>query len=119
VLEVETRNSKGPRVFDAPLTTFACGQSDIVKERYTFDRIPIVRSEVTVFDHALTRPWIVTKRYCGSSDLQPWWVEDNCMETIVISASRGNRTFSAPTERCLRKKGQRPPHLRYFDQPRK
>jgi hypothetical protein len=55
VLEVETGNLKGPRV-RCQRTTFACGQSDIVKDRYTLDRNNpgVISNEVTVFDHALT-----------------------------------------------------------------
>ena len=99
VLEVETRNMKGPRAFDASGLPLHADNQTIVKERYTFDgNTPnVITNEVTVFDHALTRPWTVTKRCRRDPNPRPWWVEDNCMENTIISASRESRTFSAPT----------------------
>ena len=99
MLEVETRNMKGPRAFDASGLPLHADNQTIVKERYTFDRNApdVITNEVTVFDHALTRPWTVTKRCRREPNPRPWWVEDNCMENTIISASRESRTFSAPT----------------------
>jgi len=56
VLEVETRNMKGPRAFDASGLPLHADNQTIVKERYTFDRNDpdVISNEVTVFDHALT-----------------------------------------------------------------
>jgi hypothetical protein len=115
VLEVETRNLKGPRAFDAD------GQT-IVKEHYTFDKNDpdVISNEVTVFDHALIRPWTVTKHYRRSSNPHPWWVEDNCMENNNHIRIQGEPYFlSADGMIMPAKKGQRPPDLRYFNPPRK
>jgi hypothetical protein len=75
---------------------------------------------VTVFDHALTRPWLVTKRYRRSPNPHPWWVEDNCMENNYHIRIQGEPYFlSADGMLMPTKKGQRPPDLRYFSQPQK
>ncbi len=122
VLVVETRNLKGPRAFDASgLPLHADGQT-IVKERYTFDKNDpnVISNEVTVFDHALTHPWTVTKHYRRSPNPRPWWVEDNCMENNNHIRIQGEAYFlSADGMIMPAKKGQRPPDLRYFNQPRK
>jgi len=122
VLVVETRNLKGPRAFDASgLPLHADGQT-IVKERYTFDKNDpnVISNEVTVFDHALTHPWTVTKHYRRSPNPRPWWVEDNCMENNNHIRIQGEAYFlSADGMIMPAKKGQRPPDLRYFNQPQK
>ena len=122
VLEVETRNMKGPRSFDASgLPLHADGQT-LVKERYTFDKNQPddIYNEVTVWDHALTRPWTVTKHYRRSPIDKPWWVEDNCAESNQHLRIQGEAYFlSADGFIMPAKKGQRPPDLRYFNQPQK
>jgi hypothetical protein len=122
VLEAETRNMKGPRAFDASGLPLHADSQTIVKERYTFDRSnpDVISNEVTVLDHALTRPWTVTKRYRRGSNPRPWWVEDNCMENNNHIRIQGEPYFlSADGMIMPAKKGQRPPDLRYFNQPRK
>ena len=113
---------KGPRAFDASGLPLHADNQTIVKERYTFDRSnpDIISNEVTVFDHALTRPWVVTKHYQRSPNAHPWWVEDNCMENNQHLRIQGEPYFlSADGMIMPAKKGQRPPDLRYFNQPRK
>jgi hypothetical protein len=63
VLEVrDAQLERSARFRCQPLRLHADNQT-IVKECYTFDRNnpDVTSNEVTVFDHALTRPWIVTK----------------------------------------------------------
>jgi hypothetical protein len=65
VLEVETRILKGPRALDpAGMPTHADNES-IVKERIYFDKaVPeFLHDEITLIDHAFTRPWTVLKTY--------------------------------------------------------
>jgi hypothetical protein len=123
LLEVETRNMKGPRAFDASGLPLHADNQTVVKERYTFDktdRPDVIHNEVTVFDHALTRPWTVTKHYRRSPKPHPWWVEDNCMENNNHIRIQGEPYFlSADGLIMPAKKGQRPPDLRYFNQPQK
>ena len=66
VLEVETRGPfKGPRAYDATGLPLHFDNQSIFKERIHLDKaIPnLLHDEITVFDHALTRPWSVDKTY--------------------------------------------------------
>src|SRR3981081_3566852 len=65
VLEVETRGFKGPRAFDSSGIPLHHDNATIVKERIYSDAADrnVVHDEVTVLDHALTRPWTVNKKY--------------------------------------------------------
>ena len=74
--------------------------------------------EITVMDHALTRPWTVTKKYARSKDRDPEWLELVCAEGnqhVVI----GNEPYMLSANGYLMpaKKGQEPPDLKYFKQP--
>jgi hypothetical protein len=121
VLEVETRNMKGPRSFDASGLPLHSDNQTIVKERYTFDKNQPedIFNEVTVFDHALTRPWTVLKHYRRTPDKpQPWWVEDNCAESNQHLRIQGEAYFLSSDGFIMpAKKGQRPPDLKYFNPP--
>jgi len=59
VLEVETRNFKGPRVYDASGIPLHADNETIVKERISLDKADrnILHDDITTIDHALTRPW--------------------------------------------------------------
>ena len=120
VLDVETRHLKGPRAFDASGMPLHSDNQTIVKEHYTFDssRPEVINNEVTVFDHALTHHWTVTKHYRRSPNPRPWWVEDNCMENNNHLRLQGEAYFlSADGLIMPAKKGQRAPDLRYFRVP--
>jgi hypothetical protein len=123
VLEVETRGPfKGPRAFDASgLPTHADNQS-IFKERFHLDKADpgILHDEITVIDHALTRPWSVDRRYTRNPDPSAQWREFFCVESnlnVVIRTE--NYTRSADGYLMPTKKDQAPPDLRYFKQPQK
>jgi hypothetical protein len=120
VLDVETRRLKGPRAFDASGIPLHSDNQTIVKEHLTFEssRPDVIHNEVTVFDHALTRPWTVTKHYGRRPETHPWWVEDNCMENNNHLRLQGEAYFlSADGLIMPAKKGQRAPDLRYFKAP--
>jgi hypothetical protein len=116
-LEVETRNFKGPRVYeDSGLPLHADNQS-IVQERLFLDKAnkDILHNEITVVDHALTHPWTVMKNYHRVHDVE--WHEDLCMESnnhVIIG--KENYFLSADGRLMPAKKGQAPPDLRYFKQ---
>ena len=60
VLEVETRGPfKGPRAYDATGLPLHFDNQSIFKERFHLDKADpnILHDEITVIDHALTRPW--------------------------------------------------------------
>ena len=64
VLEIETRNFKGPRVFESTGLPLHEDNQTIVRERIYLDRnnSDILHDEVTTIDHALSRPWTVSRK---------------------------------------------------------
>ena len=120
VLEIETRNMKGPRSFEPSGLPLHRDDQTVVKERIYLDKANagVLLNEITTIDNALIRPWTVTKQY--RRDGSPFWFDNNCNENnphILI----GNETYflSADGHLMPAKKGQAPPDLRYFNQPRK
>src|SRR5882762_8460415 len=79
-LVVETRGLKNPHSYDSSGTPFHKDDATVVKERITLDRTDpdVLHNEVTTIDHALTRPWTVTRNYRRVRD--PKWVEYICAE---------------------------------------
>ena len=119
-LEVETRNFKGPRTYENSGLLLHADNQSIVKERIFLDKAnpDLLHDEFTVIDHALTRPWTVTKTY--RRDRNVLWVEDNCPENnnhVVVG--KENYFLSADGLLMPTKKSQRPPDLRYFEQTKK
>jgi hypothetical protein len=55
----------------------------IVKERIYLDKtdFDVLHDEITVVDHALTRPWTVTRNYRREPDRFPVWREVVCSES--------------------------------------
>jgi hypothetical protein len=122
VLEIETRYLKGPRPLDpAGMPTHADNES-VIKERIFFDKAnpALLHDEITLEDHAFTRPWTVLKSYRRLPGQFQDWAEDNCStdnELIKI----GNETYYRGADGNLMptRKDQPPPDLRYFKQTRK
>ena len=83
VLAVETRNFKGPRTFDESGLPLHHDNQTIVKERNHLDKTDreVMHDEITVLDHALTRPWTVTRNYRREPDRYPAWREVVCTES--------------------------------------
>jgi hypothetical protein len=120
VLEVETSHMKGPRDFDIDGLPLHNDNQTVIKERIYLDKAnpDILRDEITTIDHALTRPWTVTKSYRRENN--PIWNEYDCNENnnhVVIG--KENYFLSADGYLMPGRKGQQPPDLRYFDQTRK
>jgi hypothetical protein len=119
-LDVETRNLKGPRSFDASGIPLHADNQTIVKEHIYLDKAKpdILHDEVTTIDHALTRPWTVLKTYHRVRN--PIWVEAICAEgNQHVRIGNENYMISADGYLMPAKKGQAPPDLRYFNQARK
>jgi hypothetical protein len=117
-LEVETRGFKGPRAFDASGLPLAFDNQSIFKERFHLDRNDpeILHEEVTVIDHALTRPWSVDRRYRHDPDLRAQWPEGFCVTSNVnVVIGTENYIFGADGLLMPAKKDQAPPDLRYFN----
>jgi hypothetical protein len=122
VLEAETRYFKGPRAFDpAGLPTHTDNQT-VVKERFFFDKAnpALLHDEMTVTDHALTRPWTVMKTYRRVGGAHPDWPEDNCgLDNELIHIGEETYYRSADGRLMPTRKDQPPPDLRYFKQSQK
>ena len=122
VLVVETRALRGPRSYDSTGTPFHRDNKTVIKERIYLDKADknILVDEITVSDHALTRPWSMTKRYVRKSDKQPVWFEGVCAENNPhIEIANQPYMLSADGKLMPAKKDQPPPDLRYFKQPPK
>jgi hypothetical protein len=119
VLEVETRGFRGMRVYDADGLPLHDDNQSIIKERFALDKNDpdLLFDEMTVIDHALTRPWTVVKRYRREPTLQPVWHEFICAENNNdVAIGKENYFLSAEGLLMPSKKGQSPPDLRYFKQ---
>jgi hypothetical protein len=95
----------------------------IIKERIYLDKIDpnTLHDEITTIDHALTRPWTVTKDYRRTPTKRPiWWKETVCAEGNV-HVNIGKEIYFLNGDGLLMpaKKDQPPPDLRFFDRSRK
>ena len=115
VLEVETRNFKGPRNYEPSGIPLHEDNESIIKERMYIakDNPDTLVNEITTFDHALTRPWKVVKNYRREKDVE--WHEDLCSENNNhVMIGKENYFMSADGYLMPAKKDQAPPDLRYF-----
>ena len=115
VLEIETRGFKGPRTYEASGMLLHEDGESVIKERLYLDKSDpnTLHDDITVTDHALTRPWTVTKTY--KREPNPIWFQNNCSEDnrhVFI----GNEHYVVSGDDLLMpaKKDQAPPDLRYF-----
>jgi hypothetical protein len=120
VLEVDTRGPfKGPRAYGASGLPLHFDNESSFKERFHLDKNNpnLLHDEITVFDHALTRPWSVDKTFARNPNPRPNWGQTFCTEgnnQIVI----GTENYFLSGEGLLMpaRKNQSPPDLRYFKQ---
>jgi hypothetical protein len=118
LLEVETRYIKGPRSLDGSgLPTHADNQT-IVKERIYLDaaNADVLHDDITMLDHAYTRPWTVNKRYPRDKSAGPtWWREAVCSENQShVVVGKDDYFVSADGYLMPVRKNQAAPDLRYF-----
>lgn len=119
-LEVETRGINGRRVYDANGAPFHPDNATIVKERISLDKsnTNVLRNEITVIDDALTRPYTVVRAY--RRDTKPLWQEYVCSVTNEhVVVGHDDYLLSADGLLMPVRKGQKPPDLRYFDEPQR
>jgi hypothetical protein len=119
VLEVETRGFKGPRVFDSSGIPMHYDNQSIFRERIYLDKADpnILHDEITVIDHALTRPWTADKRYVRDANPLTDWIESVCAEyNAQIFVGKENYFLSADGFLMPSHKNQGPPDARYFKQ---
>ena len=122
LLEVETRDFKGPRVFNSTGLPLHKDNQTIVKERIYQDKADpdMLYDEITTIDHALTRPWTAIKSYRRIKTPQPVWPEFVCGENNPWLTLGANTYYlSADGYLMPTKRDEPPPDPRYFNQPRK
>jgi hypothetical protein len=114
-LEVETRNLKNPRTFDpSGLPVHKDGES-VVREGFYLDKSnpDTLYDQITVEDHALTRPWTVLKTM--KREKRPIWVESICAEgNVHVNIAGQHYMLNAEGELMPSMKDQPAPSLRHF-----
>ncbi len=114
-LEVETRDLRGPRLFDSTGIPLHADNETVVKERLYLDKKDpdILRNVITTFDHALTQPWTVSRFY--RREHNPIYEEYPCTEDNRWVAI-GGELYLADGEGYLMpiQKNQPPPDPKYL-----
>jgi hypothetical protein len=117
-LVAETRGVKGPHTYDSSGVPFHKDNQAIFKERIFLDRENpnILHNEVTTFDHALTRPWTVTRSYRRIAGAQQAiWTETYCTEdNHHVLIGDHNYVISGDGYLMPARRGEPPPDLRNF-----
>jgi hypothetical protein len=121
-LVIETRNLRGPRILDGSGIPFHDDNQTIIKERISLDKTNTDRllNEVTLIDHAFTRPWTVTRSYKRNRDPNVTWSEYDCNENNAhVFVGTESYLISADGYLMPTRKDQPPPDARYFNTPAK
>jgi len=115
-LLIETRGIKGPHTYDSSGIPFHKDGEAVVNEKVYADKADpnILHDEITTADHALTRPWTVTRSY--KRQRNPAWAEYDCHENnehIIV----GSEAYVVSSDGYLMptRKDQPPPDPRYFN----
>ena len=119
VLEAESRYFKGPRFYDSSGIPLDEDNESVIKERIYLDKADrnLLHDEITVTDHALTRPWTVTKNYRRTLDPLADWPEYICVErNPYIQIGDENYTVSKDGYLMPTRPNQPAPDIRYFSQ---
>jgi hypothetical protein len=116
VLEVETRNFKGPRIIDPSGIPLHKDNQSIIKERIYQDKADpnVLRDQITVIDHAFTKPWTVTRSF--HRDAKTVWTEHSCGENndwVFIDGE--SYMVDIDGKLAPSRKGQAPPDMRHFE----
>jgi len=117
LLEDETRAFRGPRVYDNTGLMLHPDNESVIREKIYLDKADkkLLHDEITVEDHALTRPWTVLKTYTRNADPLHVLREDVCAENNP-HVQIGSDTYMLSADGYLMpvRKGQKPPDLKYF-----
>jgi hypothetical protein len=116
-LLAETRRIKVPHTYDSTGIPFHADGEGVINERIYSDKDnpDILHNEVTVTDHALTRPWTVTRSYRRIAAKQPVWSEYYCSEdNHHVRIGKENYVISGDGYLMPVRKGQAAPDLKYF-----
>ncbi len=115
VLEVETRDFKGPRTYENSGMRLHDDNASVIKERFFLDKANPDRLhiEITSIDHALTRPWTVLKTFWREHKFL--WAEYDCAESNNhVMVGKEYYFLSGDGYLMPTRKDQPPPDARYF-----
>src|SRR5215469_14958024 len=116
-LEVETRYLRGPRAYEASGIPFHSDNQTVIKERIYLDKADrnTLYDQITVIDHAMTRPYSKTQRATRNPNPHPVWFSDVCSENNTHVRIENENYFRGADGKLMpSKKNQAPPDLRYF-----
>jgi hypothetical protein len=116
LLEIETRGFKGPRTFEGSGMPLHQDNATVIHERLGLDKSDpaLLRLEITVDDHALTRPWTVSRAY--RREAKPVWNFVDCGENNPhVLVGKEYYMISGDGYLMPTKRGQTAPDLRYFN----
>jgi hypothetical protein len=119
VLEVETRFLKLPRSYDTSGVPFHSDGQAVIKERIYLDKAnrDTLYDEITVMDHALTRPYTKKQMAKRNKNPRPVWHSDVCSENNTWVKIGNEPYYRGPEGKLMpSKKNQVPPDLSYFTQ---
>jgi len=117
-LEVETRGPfKGPRTYDASGLPLDFDNESTFQEKFFIDKKDpnLLHDAITVFDHALTRPWSADKTFRRSGEKYPNWDRISCLEgTGYVTIGKEYYMVTSDGYLMPTTKGQQPPDPKYF-----
>ncbi|HEY7301658.1 MAG TPA: hypothetical protein VH684_27530 [Xanthobacteraceae bacterium] len=117
-LEIETRYLKGPRAFESTGLPLHKDNQSIITERIYIDKSDrdTLWDDITVHDHALSRPWTLHKKAVRTKAARPVWYSEVCEENNSVLRV-GNQAYYLSADGLLMpsKKDQPPPNLKYFN----
>jgi len=117
VLDVETRFLKLPRGYDTSGLPFHSDGQTVIKERIHLDKADrnTLYDEITVLDHAMTRPYTKIQKATRNPNPRPAWHSDACAENNTwVRIENEPYYLSADGKLMPAKKDQAPPDLRFF-----
>jgi hypothetical protein len=115
VLEVETRDFKGPRTYENSGMRLHDDNASVIKERFFLDKAnsDLLHIEITSIDHALTKPWTVLKTFWRERKVL--WAEYDCAESNNhVMVGKEYYFLSGDGYLMPTRKDQPPPDPRYF-----
>ena len=122
VLEIETRFLRLPRGYDTSGIPFHQDGQAVIKERISLDKADrnTLYDEITVIDHAMTRPYTKIQKVTRNPNPRPVWKSDVCSEDNNWVKIGDEAYYRSPDGKLMpSKKSQPPPDLRYFKQTQK
>jgi hypothetical protein len=122
-LEIETRFLRGPRAYDVNGIPFHKDNLTIIKERWFLDKAnrDTIHDDITVIDHALTRPWGKDQKLYRTKNPRPVWLAETCPEDNLWVKIGDEAYYRNIQDGKLMpsRPDQPPPDLSYFKKPAK